>query len=389
VAIGSVLTTHPQALVLDEPTSALDPGAAEEVLAALQRLVYDLGLTVVLAEHRLERVIQYVDTVAVVGGDGTLAVSDPADAMADSPVAPPVVQLGRLAGWTPLAMSVRDARRKAGPLRRRLDEAPTPPRRSVPAGAEPVLECRGLSVSYGPVMALHGADLTVRQGEVMALMGRNGAGKSTLQRTIVGLATPQAGSARVAGVSAAGLRGRELLRRVAFVPQEPSDMLYADSVAAECAAADRDAGAPPGRTAGLLSELAPRVRPETHPRDLSEGTRLLLVLAIVLASDPPLLLLDEPTRGLDYAAKDRLVGILRRRAEDGTAVLLTTHDVEMVAEVADTVAIMAEGEVVASGPTSEIVTASPLFAPQVAKILAPEPWLTVEEVRRALESVVS
>ena len=161
-------------------------------------------------------------------------------------------------------------------------------------------------------------------------------------------------------------------------------MLYADSVAAECAAADRDAGVEPGRTARLLADLAPHVTGTTHPRDLSEGTRLLLVLAIVLASDPPLLLLDEPTRGLDYAAKDRLVAILRERAAAGTAVLLATHDVEMVAEVADTVAIMAKGQIVATGPTAEIVTASPLFAPQVAKILAPEPWLTVHEVETAL-----
>lgn len=387
VAIGSVLTTHPRALVLDEPTSALDPGAAEEVLAALQRLVYDLGLTVVLAEHRLERVIQYVDSVAVLGADGGLTVDAPARAMVDSPVAPPVVQLGRLAGWDPLAMSVRDARRQAASLRRRLADAPGPQRPHLDPDAPPVLECHDVTVTYGPVAALDGTQLVVRRGEIMALMGRNGAGKSTLQRSIVGLVTPDAGRCLVLGESAAGLRGRELLGRVAFVPQEPADMLYSDTVAAECSAADRDAGVDAGRTAHLLADLAPHVTPATHPRDLSEGTRLLLVLAIVLASDPPLLLLDEPTRGLDYAAKDRLVAILRARAEAGTAILLATHDVEMVAEVADTVAIMAQGEVVATGPTAEIVTASPLFAPQVAKVLAPEPWLTVNDVRIALEGV--
>ena len=110
VAIGAALTSQPRILVLDEPTSALDPGAAEEVLATLQRLVHDLAMTVVLAEHRLERVVQYADQVLVVA-DGRVSVGDPATMMAGSPVAPPVVELGRIAGWHPLPLSIRDARR--------------------------------------------------------------------------------------------------------------------------------------------------------------------------------------------------------------------------------------------------------------------------------------
>ncbi|NEB81591.1 ABC transporter ATP-binding protein, partial [Streptomyces sp. SID14478] len=123
VAIGSVLTTHPQVLVLDEPTSALDPAAAEEVLAVLQRLVHDLGTTVLLAEHRLERVVQYADQVALLPAPGEpLLVGDPAAVMARSPVFPPVVGLGRLVGWDPLPLTVRDARRAAGDVRARLAE---------------------------------------------------------------------------------------------------------------------------------------------------------------------------------------------------------------------------------------------------------------------------
>ncbi|NBE56581.1 ABC transporter ATP-binding protein, partial [Streptomyces boluensis] len=130
VAIGSVLTPHPEVLVLDEPTSALDPAAAEEVLAVLQRLVHDLGTTVLLAEHRLERVVQYADQVILLPTAGTAPlVGTPADIMAISPVYPPVVGLGRLAGWEPLPLTVRDARRGATDLRGRLavlDSAPAP-----------------------------------------------------------------------------------------------------------------------------------------------------------------------------------------------------------------------------------------------------------------------
>jgi energy-coupling factor transport system ATP-binding protein len=224
----------------------------------------------------------------------------------------------------------------------------------------------------------------MHSGEVVALMGRNGAGKSTLLNALVGLLRPLGGDVRVAGVDPTTLSGPGLVRTVGLVPQEPSDLLSATTVADECREADRDAGAEPGTTAALLATLAPEVHEASHPRDLSEGQRLCLVLAVVLAGAPPLLLLDEPTRGLDYATKARLVSVLRRLAASGHAVVLATHDVELAAEVAGRVVVVADGEVVADGAAADVVTASPMFAPQVAKILAPDPWLTVGQVERAL-----
>ncbi|WP_225811589.1 ABC transporter ATP-binding protein [Streptomyces spinosus] len=484
VAIGSVLTPHPRVLVLDEPTSALDPAAAEEVLAVLQRLVHDLGTTVLMAEHRLERVIQYADRVVLLPARGAAPVTGPpAEVMAVSPVCPPVVALGRLAGWSPLPLTVRDARRQAPPLRARLSgaaaaahtpaaavaatatalepadaaahrgataadasatraadtstapgtgasgvvaadsrvagtaragaaavprprgqAAPVPgrPPRRVPSGAgrrslfrrrpapgqEPpgkhLAQTRALCVRRDHVQALRDVDLTVAPGETVALMGRNGAGKSTLLGSLVGLVAPSSGTVDVDGAVPHRTPPRDLVRRVGLVPQEPRDLLYADTVAAECAAADRDAGAAPGTCRALVSELLPGVADGTHPRDLSEGQRLALALAVVLTARPPLLLLDEPTRGLDYAAKARLVGVLRALAAEGHAIVLATHDVELAAELAHRVVLLAEGEVIADGPTAEIVVSSPSFAPQVTKILAPQQWLTVAQVREAL-----
>ncbi|MFS4105608.1 ABC transporter ATP-binding protein [Streptomyces sp. PD-S100-1] len=475
VAIGSVLTPHPKVLVLDEPTSALDPAAAEEVLAVLQRLVHDLGTTVLMAEHRLERVVQYADQVVLLPAPGAAPqLGAPADIMAVSPVYPPVVALGRLADWTPLPLTVRDARRRAAPLRDRLatrepGTAPAPapaaafaapdtvsgadtarsagtarragagastgagtasgagtadgadpasgtgtgtgtgtagvPARAVPApraASRPLLrlrrrrdaapaedtplvaEVRGLGVRRDGVQALRGVDLTVAPGETIALMGRNGAGKSTLLGSLVGLVQPTAGQVRVGGATPHRTSPRELVRRVGLVPQEPRDLLYADTVAAECAAADQDAQAAPGACRALVSELLPGVSDATHPRDLSEGQRLALALAVVLTARPPLLLLDEPTRGLDYGAKARLVAELRALAAAGHAIVLATHDVELAAELAHRVVLLAEGEVIADGPTAEVVVSSPSYAPQVTKILAPQRWLTVAQVREAL-----
>ncbi len=372
VAIGSVLTSHPRILVLDEPTSALDPLAAEDVLATLQRLVHDLGLTVVLAEHRLERVVQFVDRIVhVPGGAEPVVIGEPSEVLARTPIAPPVVELGRAAAWSPLPLTVRDARRRSVSLRECL-AAIEPPAHQARSLGEEVASMKDVVAGYPRQPVLKGVSLSVREGEVVALMGRNGSGKSTLLRSLVGLHKPDSG--RVSA-SQAGL-----------VPQVPSDLLYAASVARECVTADRDASAPTGTTRRLLDAIAPGVDPDRHPRDLSEGQKLALTLAIVLAPQPRLLLLDEPTRGLDYAAKRRLVPLLRDLADSGHAVVLATHDVELVAELASRVVVLADGEIVADGAAPDVIVSSPAFAPQVAKVMAPQPWLTAADVATALEA---
>jgi energy-coupling factor transport system ATP-binding protein len=377
VAIGSVLTVHPQVLVLDEPTSALDPPAADDVLAALARLVHDLGLTVLISEHRLERVVQYADRAILLSPDG-VTVGPPEVVLATSPVAPPVVDLGRLTGWSPLPMTIRDARRAAAPLRRELggDEAPpsgSRDSRRTPTGSSTALaQTRGLWAAYDGVPVLRDVDLSLASGEIVAVMGRNGAGKSTLLAALAGLIPATAGTVTIDG-------------RVGLVPQEPGDLLWAQTVGDECRDADRDAGASPGATRAILADLAPGIADDSHPRDLSEGQRLALVLAVVLAMRPAVVALDEPTRGLDYTAKRRLSEILRRLVADGQAVVVATHDVELVAEIADRMVVLAGGEVVSEGPAREVATSSPVFAPQVAKIMAPLALLTVRDVELALE----
>jgi energy-coupling factor transport system ATP-binding protein len=386
VAIGAVLTAHPSVLVLDEPTSALDPTAAEEVLAAITRLVHDLGLTVVLAEHRLERVVQYADTVIHLPGDGTAAFGPPAEVLLDATVAPPVIELGRLAGWRPLPLSVRDARRRAGPLRAELPVTPPPARATPSAAHETILRARQILVRYGDVVAVRGVDLALHAGEISAVMGRNGSGKSSLLWAIQGAGRRQAGAIEIAGRDPKDLSPREARTLIALVPQTPNDLLYLNTVGAELAQADRESSAPRSPSAReLLDQLAPGVGDHVHPRDLSEGQRLSLVLAIQLRAAPRVVLLDEPTRGLDYGAKRVLHAIADRLAAEQRSVIVATHDVEFVAATCDRVVVMGDGEVIADGPTAEVVVASPAFAPQVAKILAPSQYLRVGQVADALD----
>jgi energy-coupling factor transport system ATP-binding protein len=385
VAIGAALTAHPRVLVLDEPTSALDPTSAEDVLAAITRLVHDLGVTVVLAEHRLERVMQYADRIIYLAGQGRIEEGPPATIAGRAEVRPPVVELGKLAGWEPLPLSVRDARRLAPGLRQQLPARPPVPVRAGQAGP-PALTARGIVVRYGPVIAVRAVGLRLLGGECTALMGRNGSGKSSLLWALQGTGSRDAGtvSAGPAGADPAELAPGRARRLVGLVPQTPADLLYLDTVGAELAQADRDVsdGTVPARD--LLDEFAPGIPAAAHPRDLSAGQQLALVLAIQLAAAPAVILLDEPTRGLDYQAKASLTRVLGRLAARGHAVVVATHDVEFVTRACDRVIVMAEGDIVTDGPAADVLTASPTFAPQIAKILAPLPYLTEAQVAAGL-----
>ena len=385
VAIGAALTTAPRILVLDEPTSALDPVSAEEVLSVLAHLVHDQGVTILVAEHRLERVVHLCDRLVQLSTVGKTALSGPpVELLALGGLAPPVVELGRLMGWSPLPLSVRDARRQAAGLRADLADRPV----AAPAlvAGDVVAEVRGLSASYGrsgPAVLVD-VDLDLREGETVALMGRNGSGKSTLLHHLVGLRAPRRGTVRLRGQAPHKLGPAAALRLVGLVPQDPGLLLGASSVAEECAAGDHDGRLAAGSTRRVLDRLLPGLDDRTHPRDLSEGQRLAVSLAVILAPEPPLILLDEPTRGLDYAAKARLVGIVADLKARGHAVLVATHDVELAAGIAERVVVLADGEIIADGSAREVVCHSPAFAPQVARILAPAELLTVSEVADAL-----
>jgi len=290
-------------------------------------------------------------------------------------------------GWEPLPLTVREARRQVADLQQRLGSL-TPPA-AVPAATSPptpVLRARGVTVRHGAVVAVGSVDLDLFSGQVAALMGRNGSGKSSLLWALQGSGRRDGGKVTVAGQDPRGLRPAAARALVSLVPQTPSDLLYLDTVADELRTADDEAQAPPGSARRLLDQLTTGIADEHHPRDLSEGQQLALVLAIQLAAAPGVVLLDEPTRGLDHMAKQELAAALQRLSADGAAVLLATHDVEFVAAAAHRVVVMAAGDVVADGPTDEVIVASPIFAPQVAKILAPAPWLTVDQVRDALRT---
>jgi energy-coupling factor transport system ATP-binding protein len=377
--------THPKVLVLDEPTSALDPIAAEEVLSILHRLVHDLGLTVVIAEHKLERVIQFADRIVYINGDGAASVGTPEEILMQSPIAPPIVHLARTLGMKEIGTTVREMRRMTTQIRQ--IEAVTTTAPSIQR-TESVISFENLTVAYDNKNALNDVSSTIFAGEIVAVMGRNGAGKSSLLKAIAGVSRPNSGVVSLLGSDPFVLHGKNRREQIGFIPQEPSDLLYGQSVRIECEQADRDNELTAGTTHEVLQQLVPGISPSTHPRDLSEGQRLGLALSVVLSSNPSVLILDEPTRGLDYEAKNELTRMLINFASTfGKAVLLATHDVELVAELANRVIFIADGDIVADGTTLEVLLSSPAFAPQVAKVMSPQPWLRVKDVVAAIEGM--
>ena len=381
VAIGSALVMNPKVLVLDEPTSALDPIAAEEVLSILHRLVHDLSLTVVIAEHRLERVIGFADRIIHIAGDGSAEINLPEEILKSSDIAPPIVHLARALGLSQVGLSVREVRRMTEDIRATGRDPVIAP----PTIGEAAISAKKLSLEYKGKVALREISTSIFSGEIVALMGRNGAGKSSLLTTLAGLNASAKGESNIQGIDSRDLKGKVRRETVGFIPQEPSDLLYGQSVLGECQQADRDNQCAPGTAFALLERIVPSIDPNTHPRDLSEGQRLALALAIVLSAQPKVLILDEPTRGLDYQSKALLITLLKSFSKAlNRAVLIATHDVELVAELCDRVIFLSEGEVVADGPTLEILLSSPAFAPQIAKVMSPRPWLTVSDVLRAV-----
>jgi energy-coupling factor transport system ATP-binding protein len=384
VALGAALAGGPRLVLLDEPTSQLDPVAGDELIGLLRRLNQEWETTIVLCEHRLERCLSAADRAIALHAGRIAYDGSPSGFLGWAERAAPALQtpagrLFSLAGVKPPPVGVKQAR---AALRRRdlLPEVPERARVAVAptgshspdtaahgagAGGKPrrggrffggrvglPLEIRGLwlEVPRGPAI-LRGVDLAVERGETLALMGRNGAGKSTLLRCAAGLLAPTRGSVRGCG-------------RVALLLQNPGDYFLHERVAGELSArALRAAG---------LEHLA-----ERNPRDLSGGERQRLALAIVAGEGegegdgeaPAALALDEPTRGMDREAKAALAEELRRRAGEGQAVIVATHDPEFAASCAARAVLLADGRAIADGPATELLAGGWYFSTETARVL--------------------
>ncbi|HUG14867.1 MAG TPA: ATP-binding cassette domain-containing protein [Thermomicrobiales bacterium] len=376
VAIAVALATRPELLVLDEPTSQLDPLAAHDVLAAVEHLNRDLGLTIVLSEHRLDRVLPFAGRIVEVARD-VFRESDTQTALQAMADVPPLVALGRELGWDPLPVTIRDARRFVDASSSHPLTEPDPP-----ATGDALLTVDGVSHRYGDATAVRDVSFTGRAGEVVALIGRNGSGKTTLLKLSMGLLRPTRGRVLHAGGDIARLPVHDIARDAGYVPQHPTTLLHQESVLEELAFGPRLRGIQTDAS-GLLARLGIAEHADRHPLDLSGGERQRAALAAIAISEPSILLLDEPTRGLPAADKRALARFVRDYASEGRLVIVATHDVEFVATAADRVLLLAEGELVADDRPASVLGGSLAFATQMNRLLGGRA-LTLDDALAAL-----
>ncbi len=377
VALAAVLALRPRVLVLDEPTSQLDPWTADSLVETLRRLVVDLGLTVVLAEHRLDRLLAHATRLTIVR-EGRVDVDGPPPTTAERLPDPPLlVELSRLLGWQPPALSVAEARRRL------LDLPPLYTTPAVQPTADAAIELERVGCRVGERWLFADLSLAFARGQVTALVGRNGAGKTTLLRILLGLQPIQRGSVRWFGQACTREVRRASAPAIAYVPQYPAAVLLQARLADDLRAAQRLRGASDAEFQAVVEALELENLLDRHPADLSSGERQRAALAVALLGRPALVVLDEPTRGLGLRHKQRLALELRRRAAEGAVVIVTTHDVDFAALLADRVVLLADGRVVADGPPERVLGETYAYAPLVSRIFGPT-VRSLDDVARAL-----
>lgn len=320
VAIAAALVAGQRVLLLDEPTSALDENTATDLLQTLRRLAAEHGITVLITEHRIERLIDLSDTLVMLKGDGSAIKNDSNWHSLYS----------TFPGWLP------------------KDPATTKENVFKAESAQVLLEIEGLTVRYPGSQhdALNDASLVIRNAEIVSLAGPNGSGKTTLLEAVAGQLHFTVGSVKHESMELIGSKASVINKTIRLVPQQASDLLFLNSVGQELKESDSYAKSAANTTSGIFSNLVGRINPAIHPRDLSVGQQLALVISMQLAVGSPLLLLDEPTRGLDYEAKAELVKQLRDVCDSGKSVLLATHDLEFARQVSNRIFHMESGRLV-------------------------------------------
>jgi energy-coupling factor transport system ATP-binding protein len=362
VAIASAIALRPRILALDEPTSQLDRTGAALVLEACAGLA-GAGTTVVVSEHRVSGLLALADHLAVVDS-GLVHGPGPVRPMLGKLVDPPaLVALARELAWDPAPLSVDDARPLAPGLRRRaLARASSP--------ADLAWELRGCDIGPGGSAVLQGVELAGRSDEVTVLVGPNGGGKTTLLRAIAGLLKPLAGRVwRIPG-------------RVAYLPQDPGVLLHRGSIRHEVAYTLRRAGSRQSADA-LLARLGLAQLSQRYPGDLSSGQRQRAALAVILAGEPAIVLLDEPTRGMDAPARQGLSLLLREMAASGASVVLATHDADLAGALADRVVTVDGGAARDAGPPDAALSGESPYATDIGRLYPGGP-VTVSELLRCL-----
>lgn len=383
VAIASALVTRPVVLVLDEPTSQLDPISADEVLRFILKLKTQLNLTVLISEHRLERLLPYTDLILNMQADQTVIFGKPLDILPKMDQVPTIIEIAQRLSISPLPLTTA-----AFPKMKLGTNSPSLKEKLIKSSHEPeiALSIKNLSTHLGDQLIVNDINFEVQQGEILVLMGPNGAGKTTLLRSILKM-IPSSGKVTLNNVAVENLDFSEIIQQIAYLPQNPNDLLFAESVIDEMKITLKNHNLDENKVDlhEFLSSFGLGDKTEQYPRDLSVGERQRTALAAITVHDPMIIFLDEPTRGLDYQAKKRLSALFHSWRQQRKAILLITHDVEFAAHLADRVIILEEGQVIFIGSPRAAFTQYPTYQTQTARIFPGTGWISPEDVTNIVD----
>jgi len=393
LAIASILAMRPRIIVLDEPTSFLDPVGAESIFNVLETLNRQYRMTVILIEHRVDLAVRHAKRAIVFKDGGVIDDGPPTEVFTAESTRlagvgiPKIVDLTRRLSRRGVDLEVLPLTSElfVEEMERRLPKTGRTPqkrRETTDLGelvkdhqSSPVIDVRGISFAYpSGVQALRDVSLAIHRGEFVAVMGENGAGKTTLVKHFNGLFKPSEGQVVVDGVDVSKVSVASLARKVGLVFQNPDDQLFSENVEEEVRFALRNFGFESGiiekRVNWALNLLDIDRYRKSSPFVLSGGERKRVALASVLAWDPEVVILDEPTIGQDYAQKERLRHFLMQLRIQGKTTIIVTHDVEFVADCQPRIVLMADGKIIADGPTAQIMTDMDVL--KQASVLPPE-----------------
>lgn len=383
VSLASVMTLRPELLLLDEPTAQLDPLAKQTFIQILVRLHNELGTTILLAEHELEDILPWADQLVMMRA-GTIAAAGTPRAVAaklhaaGDPLFAALPTATRLYCTGTALIKTEAIPLTVGAGRSWLAQLPlTPAPLSAPvapAPTTPFLTAKHLAFRFAPDEAdvLTDVNLTVQQGSWYGIIGNNGAGKSTLLTLLSGIRQPTSGKVTLAGNKLTHYKEADLYHEfLAVLPQDPTTLFASATVQAELLATANMVHPAMGAAAAVsgavdLCHLRPLL--DHHPFDLSGGEQQLLALAKVILLRPKILLLDEPTKGLDAFTKQQVGTILNQLQKNGVTLVMVTHDLDFIAEHADHIGLLFDGTIVADAPTHDFFAANSFYTTTASRI---------------------
>lgn len=372
VAIASALSYMPQVIILDEPTSQLDPTSAEEIVSTINKINEELGITIVIIEQRINKWFQIADRICIME-KGSLSFIGNKNQLFESNTdfsmfLPHYLRVVKEAGIKEMPRNFKACRSLLSHIidRNRIQVMKVSKTPSVNKCS--AVDIKRVTCKYGNFHAVRDMSINIRQGDRLAILGANGAGKSTLLKSIIGL-TSFSGTIKAYEKDIKEMKTKELYKIIGYVSQNPNDYISKDTVFEELEFTLKNNNSLDIQAIDdTLSMLGILHLKHKNPRDVSGGERQRIAIASIMVMKPKILLLDEPTRGLDYDAKRALGMLLHSINNSGTTIILVTHDVDFAAEFCTSFLVMFNGEKVASGSREEVLSDGIYYSTSINKL---------------------